>query len=103
MTSRAHPDFPALIEFPLEDVINNLGLAYFNGTAAYAVAYAIHLGATKISLFGCDFSYERSHHAEKGRGCLEFWLGVRPARGIELGFADRSSLMDTCDDPPTAS
>ena len=99
ITSRAHPAYPALREFPLEDVINALGYAYFNGTAAYAVAYAIFQGATKISLFGCDFSYANSHHAEKGRGCLEFWLGFAAARGIELGFADRTSLLDTIDEP----
>jgi len=99
MTSRAHPDYPGLIEFPLEDVINTLGYAYFNGTAAYAAAYAIYRGATKISLFGCDYTMANSHHAEKGRACLEFWLGYAAARGIELGFADRTTLMDTCDDP----
>ena len=99
ITSRAHPAYPALREFPLEDVINALGYAYFNGTAAYAVAYAIFQGATKISLFGCDFSYANSHHAEKGRGCMEFWLGFAAARGIELGFADRTSLLDTIEDP----
>jgi len=99
ITSRAHPAYPALREFPLEDVINALGYAYFNGTAAYAVAYAIFQGATKISLFGCDFSYANSHQAEKGRGCLEFWLGFAAARGIELGFADRTSLLDTIDEP----
>lgn len=99
MTSRAHPDFPAMTEFPLQNVINGLGYAYFNGTAAYAVAYAIYRGATKISLFGCDFSYEHSHHAEKGRGCVEFWLGVAAAKGIQLGFADQTSLMDTIDEP----
>jgi len=74
-------------------------MAYFNGTAAYAAAYAIFRGATKISLFGCDYSYENSHQAEKGRGCLEFWLGFAAARGIELGFADRTSLLDTIDEP----
>jgi hypothetical protein len=99
ITSRAHPDFPAMVEFPLQDVINGLGYAYFNGTAAYAVAYAIHLGATKISFFGCDFTYPNAHHAEKGRACVEFWIGVAAARGIELGFADSTSLMDTIDEP----
>jgi SAM-dependent methyltransferase len=94
-TSRSHPDYPGLVEFPLEEVLNNLGYGYFNSTAAYAVAYAIHYGATKISLFGCDFSYANSHIAEKGRGCLEFWLGVAAARGIKLAIAERSSLMDT--------
>ncbi len=99
ITSRAHPSYPGLVEFPLQDVINNLGYAYFNGTAAYAAAYAIHLGATKISFFGCDFSYANSHHAEQGRGCLEFWIGFAAARGIQLGMADATSLLDTCDAP----
>lgn len=94
-TSRLHSDYPGLVEFPLEDVIKHLGYAYFNSTAAYAVAYAVHVGATKISLFGCDFSYANSHIAEKGRGCVEFWLGIAAARGISLAVAEHSSLMDT--------
>lgn len=99
-TSRLHDDYPGLVEFPLQDVMNHLGYAYFNSTAAYAVAYAIHVGATKISLFGCDFSYANSHIAEKGRGCVEFWLGIAAARGIKLAIAERSSLMDTNDGQP---
>jgi SAM-dependent methyltransferase len=97
-TSRAgHPDYPGLIAFPLQDVINDLGYAYFNGTGAYAVAYAIHIGATKISMFGCDFTYPNAHQAEKGRACVEFWLGVAAARGIKIAMSDRTTLMDTID------
>lgn len=99
ITSRAHPDYPALIEFPLEDAINDLGFAYFNGTGAYACAYAIHKRAKKISFFGCDYTYANAHHAEQGRACLEFWIGFAAARGIELGFADATSLLDTVDEP----
>jgi hypothetical protein len=95
-TSRLHADYPGLVAFPLEAVINDLGFAYFNSTAAYAVAYAIHIGVKKISLFGCDFTYPNAHHAEKGRGCVEFYLGVAAARGIEIAISDRSSMMDAC-------
>ncbi|EHK56909.1 class I SAM-dependent methyltransferase [Allomesorhizobium alhagi] len=93
-TSRPHPDYPGLEAFPLEDVINSCGIAYFNSTAAYAVAYAVHIGVRQISLFGCDFSYRNSHDAEKGRGCVEFHLGIAKARGIEIGFPETTSLMD---------
>ncbi len=96
MTSRKHPDYPALIEFPLEDVLNHLGHDYFNSTAAYAVAFAIHVGARKISVFGMDFSYAKSHDAEKGRGCVEYWLGQAQARGIEIGLPTTTTLMDAC-------
>lgn len=93
-TSRVYPDYPGLVEFPLEAVINSCGWAYFNSTAAYAVAYAVHIGVSKISLFGCDYTYANSHDAEKGRGCVEFHLGIATSRGIEIGFPATTSLMD---------
>ena len=96
VTSRAHPDYPALVEFPLEDVLNHLGHEYFNSTAAYAVAFAIHTGATQISLFGMDFSYANTHDAEKGRACVEFWCGVAHARGIKVHLPKNTALMDAC-------
>lgn len=96
VTSRPHPDYPALVEYPLEDVLNHLGHDYFNSTTAYAIAFAIHIGAAKISLFGLDFSYENQHQAEKGRACVEFWLGFARARGIKLLMPKTSTLMDAC-------
>lgn len=95
-TSRTHERYPGLVAFPLEAVLNNLGYGYLNGTAAYAVAFAIHIGVKKISLFGCDFTYPNAHHAEKGRGCLEYWLGFARARGIEIATSGNTSLLDAC-------
>lgn len=95
VTSRVHPDYPALVEFPLEDVLNHLGHDYFNNTAAYAIALAIHTGATKISCFGMDYSYANTHDAEKGRACVEFWLGAAHARGIEIKLPSTTTLMDS--------
>ena len=94
ITSRAHPDYPCLREFPLEAVLNEFPNAYFNSTAAYAVAYAIHKGATKISCFGMDFTYPDANDAEKGRACVEFWLGHASARGIALSVPKTTSLLD---------
>lgn len=94
ITSRGHPDYPALVEFPLEDVLNELKYDYFNSTAAYAVAYAIFLGVKKISIFGCDYTYPNAHDAEKGRACVEFWLGMAAERGIKIVIPQKSSLMD---------
>jgi hypothetical protein len=101
-TSRLRPGYPGLVEFPLEDVLNakadgtNGGAPYFNSTAAYAIAYAVHIGVQKISLFGLDYTLANSHHAEQGRACCEFWLGIAAARGIELMIPETSSLMDAC-------
>lgn len=95
-TSRAHPDYPGLVEFPLEDVVNELRFPYFNSTAAYAVAFAIFIGVERISLYGIDFTYPNAHQAEKGRACVEFWMGVAAARGIALRMPQTSTLMDAC-------
>jgi len=95
ITSRAHDDYPALIEFPLEDVLNHLGHDYFNSTAAYAIAFAIHVGVTDISVFGMDFTYANVHHAEKGRACVEFWLGQAHARGIKINMPKTTTLLDS--------
>lgn len=94
ITSRAHPDYPGLMEFPLQDVLNDLGHDYFNSTAAYAVAFAIHVGVERISLFGMDFTYPDAHDAEKGRACVEFWLGCAAARGIKITLPKTTTLMD---------
>jgi len=96
-TSVAHPDYPSMQAYPLEAVINSCnGMVYFNSTAAYAVAYAIHIGVKRIVLFGIDFTYPDSHQAEKGRACVEFWLGFARARGIKVAAARASSLLDAC-------
>ena len=93
-TSRSHKDYKGLVEFPLEAVMNDLRYDYFNNTAAYALAYAIHLRVEKISIFGCDYTYPNAHDAERGRACLEFWLGQAAARGIHIAIPKNSSLMD---------
>jgi hypothetical protein len=88
-------DNPGAIEFPLQDVINSIGAQYFNSTVAYAVAYAMHLGVKKISLYGADFSYPDGHKAESGRGCVEFLLGMAAARGVYIEVAADSTLLDS--------
>jgi len=96
-TSRAHPDYPGLVAYPLADVLNQLPpFGYFNSTAAYAIAFAIAIGVKKISVFGFDFTYPNAHHAEKGRACVEFWLGVAVTKGIAVNLPLVTSLMDSC-------
>jgi SAM-dependent methyltransferase len=99
VTSRAHPDYPGLVEFPLEEVVNEFDHSYFNNTAAYAVAYAIHIGVEKLSLFGMDFTYPNAHDAEKGRACVEYWLGQAVARGVKIVIPKTSTLLDALNTP----
>lgn len=99
-TSRLRAGYPGLVEFPLEEVLNggydNGGVPYFNSTAAYAIAYAVHLGVKQISLFGIDYTLPNFHHAERGRACCEFWLGIAAARGIQVTLCEHTTLLDAC-------
>ena len=93
-TSVPHPDYPGLVPYPLADVINATGgMAYFNSTGAYAVAFAVYLGVKKIYLFGIDYTYRSSHMAEKGRANVEWYLGIHKARGGVIGLPV-TTLMD---------
>ena len=104
VTSRSHPDYPPLVEYPLEEVLNHLGHDYFNSTAPYAVALAIHVlaplaeagGECKISLWGMDYTLANQHQAEKGRACVEFWMGQAAARGIKIALPKSTTLLDAC-------
>lgn len=98
MTSRGHPDYPNLEEFPLEDVLNKLGSGYINGTGAAALAYAISLEPKEISLWGFDFTYPNAHKNEKGRGCVEYWLGYAMKAGIQIRLPPKTSLLDSFED-----
>jgi hypothetical protein len=96
-TSRTHPDYPALIEFPLEAVINGYAPRsrdYFNSTIAYPLAFAGHEKAEAVDIFGADYTFPNRHIAEKGRACVEYWLGRLEERGIKVGIPGSSTLMD---------
>lgn len=95
-TSREHEAYPGLVAYPLQAVVAQFGQAYFNSTAAYAVAYAVHVGVKRLELYGFDFTYPNAHHAEKGRACVEFWLGIAVAQGIDVKVPHVSSLLDAC-------
>jgi hypothetical protein len=94
------PRYPGHHAFPLQEVLagghESGGVPYFNSTAAYAVAYAVHLGVRAISLFGVDYTLPNMHSAEQGRACVEFWLGIAAARGIEIHVPETTSLLDGC-------
>lgn len=96
-TSRPHNQYKGLVAMPIEAMIRELTFDYFNSTAAWAVAYAVYIGVKHIKLYGCDFTYPNAHHAEKGRACVEFWLGIAVAKGIRITFPTTTTIMDACE------
>ena len=95
-TSRTHPDYPGLVEYPIENVLNSIGKPYINNTAAAAICFAIHMKVKELTLFGVDFTYPDMRAAEKGRACCEYWLGFAFARGTKIIIPAASSLCDAC-------
>lgn len=99
-TSRGYPKYPHAREYPLEWVLNRVGVSpYFKGTPPYAVAFAIAMGVKEIKLFGIDYHYGNGdiQKREKGRACMEFWLGVAEANGIKTSVPPTSTLFDMTD------
>lgn len=94
ITCKRYEDYPMSREYPLKEVLDEIGTPYLNTTVAYAVADAIRLGVKRLALYGCDFSYPNLHKREKGRGCVEFLLGIAASRGIHVELAQDSTLMD---------
>ena len=81
--------------YPLKEIATDLGFCYFNNTVAYAVAYAIWKKATKICMYGIDYTYKNVSMAEAGRACVEFWCAITVCKGIKIEVANRSTLLDT--------
>ena len=97
VTSTAYPEeFPGSVEFPLEAVLRDIGVPYFNTTPAYALAYAIYLRIPNIHIYGCDYTYPNQPLAEEGKGCFEFLMGIAWSRKIELRVGPNCSLLDIC-------
>ena len=87
---------PSAKEYPIEEVVRDLGCAYFNNTIAYAIAFALWSKVKSMSIFGVDFTYSTNmHFAEAGRACVEFWLSKSLDAGIKISIAPRSTLLDT--------
>lgn len=95
-TSTAYPEYPALVEYPIRDVLATLGgFPYLNTSVAYAIAFAMHIGVAELALYGCDYTYPDIHISESGRGCAEFLLGVAVAKGMQLKLPPTTTLLDS--------
>lgn len=94
-TNRVVEGYPNLVEYPLAKVAAKLNLKslYFTNSVPYMVALAIAEGATKIGIFGCDYTYA-DNRTEKGRACLEWWCGFAEAKGVEIYVPPTTSLLE---------
>lgn len=76
--------------YPIHEVIDHFGTAYFSCTISYMLAYAIYQGYTSIRMYGVDMGTHPELIREKGG--VEFWIGLAKGRGIQVENTARSCL-----------
>ncbi len=88
-----HYDFaPTSVEYPLDDVIQDLRSDNFTNGIDYMIAYAIHCGVfTDIDLYGINMAMGSEYEWEKP-GC-DFWLGLAKGRGIRVNIKSNVTLL----------
>lgn len=87
-----YPEYPSSVEFPIEEMVRDLGHDYFTSSVALEIAYALMLpDVSEIGLWGIDLV----HGTEWGdqRPCAEFWLGRAEGKGIKVTVHEKSALL----------
>ena len=96
----AYEDIPNAIRYPVEKVVDNLGLDYFNSSISYLMGMVLLEGADKIGIWGVDmadlepvpgdpsyiseFAYQRPN--------MEYLIGLARGRGVDVYIPERSPL-----------
>ena len=86
-----HDEFPNAVRYPIERVIEDAGIDYFTSTVTFEVGLAMLEGFKEIALFGIDLIVGTEYSVQKA--CLEFWLGMAHARGINVRIPDECALL----------
>lgn len=94
ITCHQYEEFPSSLDFPLEEVFNDIKDDVFSTTVAYMVAYAIYKKVHTMYLFGCDFYYPGSASVEPGAAGVTYLLGMAKSRGINFKIPNSSTLLD---------
>lgn len=91
ITSRAYPNYPALIEYPFKEVVKLFKTKRFDETIHWECALAGYFKVKKIYFLGCDYQpYDRFASERAG---TEYWIGRLEGMGIECDTTPSQYLM----------
>lgn len=94
MMKERYPDVPNSVKFPMNALLEEFGVHYYNNQVCQMLAFAIHTKRFKrIYLFGVDYAAVDRVEQEFERPCTEFWIGFALSRGIHMFVAQQSTLM----------
>lgn len=96
MSSKAHPDYLPLVEFPLEAILKKFKFIYFSESINYMIAFAILCGVKEIDLYGCDYINCRPEE----RASVEFWCAIAHQQGVKLNISEESTLLCSAPQDP---
>lgn len=94
-TSRAHPDFPTAVDYPLDAVVTDLQDDLLNNSGVMALALAIVRGPEEISVYGLDYNWPGlAAENEKGGQAAAYLIGLARGRGIHVRLPVPTALLD---------
>jgi len=79
----AHPDFPGVVEFPLDEVVARFKVKYFGESTNYMIAFAILAEAESITL-ALGFDHLPGSRVPGERASSEFWCGIAHMSGVRI-------------------
>jgi len=82
------------IQYPMQEVIKEFGIAYFLTNISYMLALAIMQRPKNLLLFGVDMNFGTSkEYMQNEKANIEAWLGIALGRGIKFSISNGSTLM----------
>lgn len=85
------PDIPGCIRFPIEEIIELIGVPYITSTVAMMLLFAYLEGFERIELYGIEMVSETEYGYQKPGG--EFVLGWLKGKGIDIWMPPSCSLL----------
>ena len=89
-----YDDLKNNIQYPMQEVIKEFGIAYFLTNISYMLALAIMQKPKNIYLYGVDMDFGTAkEYMQNEKGNIEYWLGQATGRGIQFHLSQSSTLM----------
>jgi hypothetical protein len=92
--TKVHKDIPSSEKYPLKAILGRFR-RYFNNSLSWMMALAIHQGAKKIYLYGCDMAMDVEYIGQ--RPSLEYFVGLAEGMGIDVLVPPDCDLLKAAD------
>lgn len=91
ITSRVYQNYPAMVEYPLKEVVKKFKTKRFDETIHFECALAGYFEVKKVYFIGCD--YQPFDRFASERSGTEYWIGKLEGLGIECITEGSQYLM----------